>query len=55
MGVFNQLKKQSLAFGLPVTLLLDKDSCLLGTLNGPAEWAGKDAQQLIEATIQAQK
>ncbi|MGB7287880.1 MAG: TlpA disulfide reductase family protein, partial [Salaquimonas sp.] len=51
MGVFNTLKKQSLAFGLPVTVLLDEEGCILGSLNGPAEWAGEDAKTLIRTAL----
>lgn len=49
MGVFNTLKKESLAFGLPVTLMIGKDGCLLGAMNGPAEWASEDAKALVAA------
>lgn len=51
MGVFNDLKRRSLALGLPVTLLLDAEGCLLASMNGPAEWAGEDARKLIEAAV----
>jgi thiol-disulfide isomerase/thioredoxin len=51
MGVFNDLKRRSLALGLPVTLLVDTEGCLLASMNGPAEWAGDDARKLIEAAI----
>jgi len=51
MGIFNELKKKSLAFGLPVTLLVDRDGCVLGNLNGPADWAGSDAKQLMGAVV----
>ncbi len=51
MGVFNTLKKQGLAFGLPVTLLLDKEGCILGSLNGPAEWASEDAKKLVRTAL----
>jgi thiol-disulfide isomerase/thioredoxin len=49
MGVFNTLKKQGLAFGLPVTLLVDGKGCLLGHMNGPAAWDGPDARALVTA------
>ncbi len=49
MGVFNTLKKEGLAFGLPVTLLLDKNGCLLGSMNGPAAWNSPDALALVKA------
>ena len=48
MGVFNTLKKEGLAFGLPVTLMIGKDGCMLGAMNGPAEWASADAKALVE-------
>lgn len=51
MGVFNALKKQGLAFGLPVTLLLDKNGCLVSAMNGPAAWDSEDAKGLIKAAV----
>ena len=47
----NRLKKLGLAYGLPATLLIDKNGCVLGTLNGPAEWSGEDAKALIRAAF----
>ncbi|OCW58283.1 thiol:disulfide interchange protein TlpA [Hoeflea olei] len=49
MGVFNTLKREGLAFGLPVTLMVGPDGCLLGAMNGPAEWASEDAKALVSA------
>lgn len=51
MVMFNELKKKSLAFGLPTSLLIDKDSCVVGALFGPAEWASDDAFKLIDAAM----
>ena len=51
MAAFNTFKKRSLALGLPATILLGPDGCILGKLNGPAEWAGNEARALIEAAI----
>ncbi len=51
IGVFNELKKESLAFGLPVTLLVDESNCVIANMNGPADWASPDAFRLIEAAI----
>ncbi|MDL2406385.1 TlpA disulfide reductase family protein [Rhizobium calliandrae] len=51
MGVFNALKKQGLAFGLPVTLLIDDKGCLVSAMNGPAVWDSDDAKKLIKAAI----
>lgn len=49
MASFNELKRKNLAFGLPVTLLVDKDGCQISAMNGPAPWDGPDALKLIEA------
>ena len=49
MASFNELKRKNLAFGLPVTLLVDKDGCQIASMNGPAPWEGPDAMKLIEA------
>ncbi|WEX89342.1 TlpA family protein disulfide reductase [Sinorhizobium garamanticum] len=51
MGVFNTLKKEGLAFGLPATLLLDEKGCLIGSMNGPAAWDSEDAKGLIKAAL----
>lgn len=51
LALFNTLKKDGLALGLPVTLLVDKDGCLMASMNGPADWAGPDARKLIEAAL----
>lgn len=51
LGLFNTLKTQGLALGLPVTLLVDGEGCLLAHMNGPAEWASPDAKRLVEAAI----
>ncbi len=51
MGVFNSLKKEGLAFGLPATLLIDGKGCLLGAMNGPAAWDSDDARALIRAAV----
>lgn len=47
LEVFNHLKKQGLALGLPVSLIVGKDGCLLAHMNGPAAWASEDARHLI--------
>jgi thiol-disulfide isomerase/thioredoxin len=49
MGVFNTMKKEGLAFGLPVTLILDRKGCLVSAMNGPAVWDSTDAKALITA------
>jgi len=49
IGAFNTLKKDGLAFGLPVTVLVDENNCVIANMNGPAEWASEDAYDLIDA------
>lgn len=49
MDVFNDLKKKGLAFGLPATILLDDNGCVLAAMNGPAAWDSEDAIALIQA------
>lgn len=51
LALFNNLKRRGLAIGLPVTLLVDEEGCLLAHMNGPAEWASDDAKRLIEAAM----
>jgi thiol-disulfide isomerase/thioredoxin len=51
LGMFNEMKKRNLAFGLPVTLLVDRDGCLLAHMNGPAEWASAEAKHMIEVAL----
>ncbi|WP_245465350.1 TlpA disulfide reductase family protein, partial [Mesorhizobium sp. M7A.F.Ca.CA.004.05.2.1] len=48
MTLFNDLKKRGLALGLPVTMLIDGEGCLIAHMNGPAEWSGPDARRLVE-------
>jgi thiol-disulfide isomerase/thioredoxin len=49
LGLFNELQKRGLVLGLPVTLLVDPEGCLLAHMNGPAEWASEDAKALVGA------
>jgi thiol-disulfide isomerase/thioredoxin len=53
LGVFNELKRQGLAFGMPVSLLIDRNGCVLGSLNGPADWASSEAKALISKSFTA--
>jgi thiol-disulfide isomerase/thioredoxin len=55
IAVFNGLKKQGLAFGLPVTLLIDDKGCLISAMNGPAAWDSADAKALINAALASPK
>jgi thiol-disulfide isomerase/thioredoxin len=49
--VFQELKAVGRAFGMPTTLLIDRNGCELGTIAGPAEWASDDAVKLVEAAL----
>jgi thiol-disulfide isomerase/thioredoxin len=49
--LFSDLKKRGLAFGLPVTLLVDENGCRIGSVNGPAAWDSEDAKALIGAAL----
>ncbi len=48
---FQDLKSVGRAFGMPTTLLVDGQGCEIGTIAGPAEWASKDAIELIKAAV----
>jgi thiol-disulfide isomerase/thioredoxin len=51
--VFKQLKREGLSFGMPTSLLIASDGCLLGYLAGPADWASPEAYALVEASFGA--
>ena len=49
LDLFNELKMRGLALGLPVTMLIDGEGCLLAHMNGPAEWDSADAKRFLAA------
>ena len=49
--IFKDLKAAGRAFGMPTTLLIDKQGCEIASLAGPAEWASEDAVALISAAL----
>ena len=49
--VFQDLKAIGKAFGMPTTLIVDRNGCELATLAGPAEWASGDALKLVTAAL----
>ncbi len=53
MALFNAAKKEGLAFGLPVTMLIGPDGCLVAAMNGPANWGGDDALNLIKTATES--
>ena len=48
-NVFQVLRGDGQALGLPTTVLIDRNGCEIGTMAGPAAWDSEDAQKLIEA------
>ena len=53
MKMFPDLRKKGMAFGMPTTLLIDKDGCSLGHMAGPAAWSADQAQIMIKAAMEA--
>lgn len=53
MEIFQQLKRRGLAFGMPTTLVLDKQGCAIGYMAGPAAWASEEAQTLLKIVMAA--
>ena len=51
LATLNILKKAGLAFGLPATLLVSDRGCVLGALNGPAEWHSDEAKALVSVAF----
>lgn len=49
--VLNELRRIGIRGGLPTTILIDETGCTLGLVEGPAEWSGPDALNLIGAAI----
>ena len=52
--VFEDLREAGKAFGMPTTLLVDRNGCEIGTMAGPAEWSSDDGVKLVSAAIAAQ-
>ena len=49
--IFQDLKEKGRAFGMPTTILMDREGCEIGAMAGAAEWASEDAVKLIAAAI----
>ena len=49
VAILDDLRKRGLAFGLPVTVLVDGKGCRIGVVEGPAAWDSGDAKALIAA------
>ena len=48
MVIFQKLRREGLALGLPSTLIIDKDGCLSASLIGSAPWGNDDAMHFID-------
>jgi hypothetical protein len=48
---FQALKEAGKAFGMPTTVVVDRNGCMLASLSGPAEWASDDAVSLLKAAM----
>jgi thiol-disulfide isomerase/thioredoxin len=46
---FETLRKDGKALGLPVTLVIDKDGCEVGAVEGGVKWDSAQAQALVDA------
>lgn len=51
--IFQDLKQDGKALGLPTTILIGPDGCQVGLMNGPAAWDSADAKALIDAAVTA--
>jgi thiol-disulfide isomerase/thioredoxin len=49
--IFQDLRRIGQAEGMPTTLIIDAKGCRLGTMAGPAEWAGPEGLALVRAAI----
>jgi thiol-disulfide isomerase/thioredoxin len=49
--VFEDLKTNGKAFGMPTTVIVDPSGCEIGTMAGPAEWASDDGVRLVGAIL----
>jgi thiol-disulfide isomerase/thioredoxin len=49
--VFQDLKAMGRAFGMPTTILIDKNGCELAYLAGPAEWSSPEAVAFVRAAL----
>ncbi|HWV51407.1 thiol:disulfide interchange protein TlpA [Pseudorhodoplanes sp.] len=49
--IFQVLKEKGRAFGMPTTILVDRNGCEVATLAGPAEWASSDAMTFIKTAL----
>lgn len=51
MTVFNHMRRNGHALGLPATLLIGRDGCVIAGMNGPAHWDSDDAKNYVRAAL----
>jgi thiol-disulfide isomerase/thioredoxin len=49
--IFNDLRSAGLARGVPVTYLIDSSGCIVGKMNGEADWHSQETKVLLEAIL----
>ena len=49
--IFEDLKEVGKAFGMPTTVIVDRNGCEIGAMAGPAEWSSDDGVKLVSAAI----
>lgn len=52
-SIFFELKQSGKALGLPVTMLVDPEGCMIGLMNGPANWHSADAKAFAARAVEA--
>jgi thiol-disulfide isomerase/thioredoxin len=52
--VFEDLKEAGKAFGMPTTVIVDRNGCEIGDMAGPAQWSSDDGVKLVSAAIASQ-
>jgi thiol-disulfide isomerase/thioredoxin len=53
--VFEDLKAVGKAFGMPTTVIVDRNGCEIGDMAGPAEWASDDGVKLVSAAVAGER
>ena len=49
--LFEDLKTAGKAFGMPTTLIVNREGCEIGDMAGPAEWASDDGVKLVSEAL----
>jgi thiol-disulfide isomerase/thioredoxin len=49
--LFEDLKIAGKAFGMPTTLIVNREGCEIADMAGPAEWASDDGVKLVSAVL----